>query len=172
MAAVPLITIFVRHSKSCPYAGDETSKRCRCPKHLRWSSEGKQYRRSAKSTSWTDAETAKRKIEAGYEQVGKPEADKKENRPKSIDEARKLFLMDRRGQGLNEVVLKKYSRELLRFQTFMGTNDKYLVSQITGEDCTTYRGTWNKIYKYKSSTTRTNVQGRLISFLKFCYDNT
>ena len=27
----PIITIFVRHSADCKYAGDEFEKRCRCP---------------------------------------------------------------------------------------------------------------------------------------------
>src|SRR5438128_8391581 len=48
----PIITIFVRHSASCKYAGDEFEKRCRCPKHLRWSHERKQHRASAHTRSW------------------------------------------------------------------------------------------------------------------------
>src|ERR1039457_4965064 len=41
----PLITIFVRHSPGCRYAGDEFEKRCHCRKHLRWSQDRKQQRR-------------------------------------------------------------------------------------------------------------------------------
>ena len=44
----PLITIFVRHGmvkgKPCKYTGEEFSKKCKCPKHLRWSANGKQFR--------------------------------------------------------------------------------------------------------------------------------
>ena len=59
----PVITIFVRHSADCKYAGDEFEKRCRCPKHLRWSHERKQHRVSARTRSWPVAEDKKREIE-------------------------------------------------------------------------------------------------------------
>src|SRR5271155_3341039 len=59
----PLITIFVRHSAGCKYAGDEFAKRCDCRKHLRWSQGGKQFRKKANSRSWAGAEEAKRRLE-------------------------------------------------------------------------------------------------------------
>ncbi len=52
MPAVPLIEIFVRHNADCERQGDERWKRCNCRKHLRWSCQGKQYRRSAKTRFW------------------------------------------------------------------------------------------------------------------------
>ena len=58
-----LITIFVRHSADCKYAGGEFCKRCSCRKHLRWSQVGKQHRKKAGSRSWTGAEQAKRRLE-------------------------------------------------------------------------------------------------------------
>jgi hypothetical protein len=59
----PLITIFVRHAADCKYAGDEFCKRCNCHKHLRWSRNGKQYRRKSGSRTWAAAEDAKRRLE-------------------------------------------------------------------------------------------------------------
>jgi hypothetical protein len=59
----PLLTIFVRHSADCKYAGDEFCKRCNCRKHLRWTQNGKQYRRKTSSRSWPGAEEAKRRLE-------------------------------------------------------------------------------------------------------------
>jgi len=59
----PLITIFVRHAANCKYAGDEFCKRCRCRKHLRWSQNGKQFRRKTGCRSWTGAEEKKRDLE-------------------------------------------------------------------------------------------------------------
>ena len=52
---IPSIEIFVRHSAGCRYRDDETWKRCGCRKHLRWTFDGKQYRRSAKTRAWTQA---------------------------------------------------------------------------------------------------------------------
>ncbi len=165
---IPVVTIFVRHSKNCPYIGDEFNKRCRCAKHLRWSHDGKQHRHTAKANTWSDAEEAKKKVEAAYELAALP-GKQKEGSAKLIADAVELFISDRQGQGLDPVVIKKYVRELSRFKTFMEKRAKLFVADVSAEDCSTYRGTWKTIYP--SSTTRANVQGRLLSFLKFCYDN-
>jgi integrase/recombinase XerD len=55
MAATPIVTIYVRHSAGCKYEGDEFAKRCDCGKHLRWSQDGQQYRRTAGIRSWAEA---------------------------------------------------------------------------------------------------------------------
>ena len=60
----PLITIFVRHSAGCKYAGDEFTKRCNCKKHVRWSQNGRQHRLRTGSRSWAGAEEKKRELEA------------------------------------------------------------------------------------------------------------
>jgi hypothetical protein len=59
----PVITIFVRHSANCPHRTDETFQRCDCPKHLRWTLNGKQHRQKAGTRSWNEAELRKRQIE-------------------------------------------------------------------------------------------------------------
>ena len=71
----PIITIFVRHWGDCKYTGDEFEKRCRCPKHLRWSHERKQYRyppapamgrsREQEARDWRPASRAHSRSDAG-----------------------------------------------------------------------------------------------------------
>src|SRR5437762_14250689 len=61
--STPLITIFVRHSADCKYAGDEFCKRCNCRKHFRWTQNGKQYRRKAGTRSWEQADKKRRELE-------------------------------------------------------------------------------------------------------------
>ena len=64
MATTPTITIFVRYSKGCKYAGDEFAKRCDCRKWLRWTATGEpRQRRPANTRSWAEAEQVKRDIE-------------------------------------------------------------------------------------------------------------
>ena len=63
MSTAPVITIFVRHSSDCKYKGDEFARRCQCRKHFRWSSNGTQYRRTAGTRSWAEAEQVKRDLE-------------------------------------------------------------------------------------------------------------
>lgn len=66
---IPAITIFVRHSDRCEYKAEAEYMKCRCRKHLRYSYQGKQYRKSAKTRSWELAIVAKMKLEAYYESV-------------------------------------------------------------------------------------------------------
>jgi hypothetical protein len=64
MTTTPTITIFVRHSKGCKYAGDEFAKRCDCRKWLRWTATGEpRQRRPANTRSWAEAEQVRRDIE-------------------------------------------------------------------------------------------------------------
>ena len=106
MNAPPLITIFVRHSADCKYAGDEFCKRCSCRKHLRWTQGGKQYRRKAGTRSWQEAEEQKRRLEDQL--AGRTPTTTKVNAGQPIDAAVKLFLQDKTTQGLSSGVLDKY----------------------------------------------------------------
>jgi hypothetical protein len=95
MSTAPLITIFVRHSGDCKYKGDEFARRCQCKKHFRWTQNGTQYRRTAGTRSWADAEQTKRDLEdqlAGRRLEPKP--DDAHFLQKSID----VFFQDKKVQ--------------------------------------------------------------------------
>jgi integrase/recombinase XerD len=164
---VPVITIFVRHTADCRYRDDETWKRCDCRKHLRWSSDGRQYRRSAKTRSWSQAEERKRDLEGQFETGGKPVALDNESR-KTIAAAVELFLLERRTTGLKASIVQKYERELERFKQFCDARSKFFPSDINLELLVQYRGTWDELYP--SSLTRQQVQTRLRRFLRFCHN--
>jgi integrase/recombinase XerD len=151
--SIPLITIFVRHSKGCPYQGDEFNKRCRCKKHLTWTLAGKQERRKTGTGSWAEAEEVKKNIEASFEPM-KP-VDEKKDAPKMWGDAIDLFITDRRNQELDEGVIKKYLRELGRFRIFMEKRTKFFVAEVRMEDCVKYKATWKEAYP--SSTTRNEI---------------
>lgn len=70
VSSIPVVTIFVRHSTNCPRKGDGFHKNCRCSKHLRWSYGGEQFRRAARTRTWSVAEEAKREIEAKFRAAG------------------------------------------------------------------------------------------------------
>lgn len=163
---IPSIEIFVRHSASCRYRDDETWKRCDCRKHLRWTFGGKQYRRSAKTRAWTQAEEKKRDLENSFKAGGKPEAI--EEARKTIADAIKLFIAERKTAGLNSSIVKKYERELERFRLFFEDRSKFFPTDIDLEMLVLYRGTWDDLYP--SSLTRQQVQTRLRRFLRFCHN--
>lgn len=163
----PVITIFVRHSASCKYRGDEFCKRCDCPKHLRWTQNRTQRRMSARTRSWASAEDKKREIEdqlAGRTPVA---ADLLPN-GQSLSDAVKVFLQDKTNQGITAHVLGKYTRELARLQDFCEGQGVFVVRGITRELLTGYAATWPDAYA--ASSTRSRVRDRLSTFLRYCFD--
>jgi integrase/recombinase XerD len=165
---IPVIVIFVRHGAGCKYRDDETWKRCNCRKHFRWTHGGKQYRRSAKTRSWSQAETNKRALEAKF--TGKPVDDVRlqAESHKTIEQAVKLFVKDRRNEGRGADVIKKYERELDRLRGFMERRSKFFPAEIESEDLTEFISDWKDLYP--SSVTRNRVLTRLRAFLKYCYN--
>jgi integrase/recombinase XerD len=159
----PTITIFVRHSAGCKYAGDEFAKRCQCRKHFRWTSNGRQYRETAGTRSWTEAETIKRERADQLEGRATPDQSKKD-----VRDAVGLFIQDKTSQGVTPGVLKKYTLELSRLVAFCERSRVYTVQGITRELLTKYCATWNTLYP--SSYTRSKVRERCRSFLRYCYE--
>ncbi len=159
----PLITIFVRHTPGCKYAGDEFSKRCNCRKHLRWSQGGKQYRKKAGTRSWTGAEEAKRRLDDQL--AGRKPAVVEEGQ--ALDAAIKTFIQDKKNQGITEKVIDKYERELDRLRDYCAAQCVYTVQGLTRELLTGYAATWDK--HYPASLTRSKVRERLRSFLRYGY---
>jgi integrase/recombinase XerD len=170
--SAPLVTIFVRHSADCPHSDDHFYKRCQCRKSLRYFHDGKQRTQSAKTRSWALAEEAKRKLEDQFRTADptKPlgAITVQAESSKTIERAVELFLSDKRSQGLDGGVLKKYERELGRFSDFMARRSRYFPHEIQLEDLTEFRAGWEDLYP--SSTTRAKVQERLRAFLRYCYE--
>ena len=172
VTTVPSVTVFVRHSAGCPRKGDEFYKACKCPKHLRWSNNGKQYRQAAKTRTWSIAEERRREVEAQFAEadpatpVGAVKLEAKA--ATTIERAVELFLSDKRSQGLDTDLLKKYDRELTRLSDFMAKRTRFLPREIRLEDLTEFRSGWDKVYP--SSLTRSKVQKRLRGFLRYCLE--
>jgi integrase/recombinase XerD len=160
-----VITVFVRHAAACKYKGDEFYKRCDCGKHLRWTVGGKQFRRSAKTGSWADAELSKRSIEDQL--AGKDPETKQEAKP--IGEAVQVFIQDKAVQGVSADVIGKYTRELARLQEYCEKQGVYTVKGITRELLSGYSVSWEAAYP--STQTRAMVRARCRGFLRFCYES-
>jgi integrase/recombinase XerD len=162
----PIITIFVRHAPDCRYAGDESEKRCKCPKHLRWSHERKQHRVSAKTRSWAAAEEKKREIEDQLS--GRAPVQAKEE-ARGLADAIEVFKADKKNQGISGDVLNKYARELGRLRSFAEARHVHAVARLSRELIIEYQADWET--RYPSSNTRQTVQARLKNFLRFCYES-
>jgi integrase/recombinase XerD len=159
----PIITIFVRHKEKCKYAGDEFTKSCRCRKHLRWSKDGKQYRKQAGTRSWSEAEDAKRRFEdqlAG--RVVKPQT-----QARTIRTAYDDFLLAKKVKEITDDSYKKYEREILRFIAFCERRNVFTLEAIDLTLVTAYKATWPELFP--SSATRAHVQQLLRVFLNYCH---
>jgi integrase/recombinase XerD len=167
MSAASVITIFVRHAEECAHNGDEFYRRCRCRKHLRWSKNGTQFRRTAGTRSWAEAEKVRREIEdqlAG--RTAEPELQRTVAR--DLQECLDIFLKDKKVQGVSVGVLGKYQLELGRLRDYCQRNRVYTVQGLTRELFTGYCGTWEKAYP--SGYTRIKVRERCRAFLRYCYE--
>ena len=163
---IPTITIFVRHSADCPRKGDEFYKNCRCTKHLRYTYNGKQFRKSAKTRSWAQAEERRRAVEDQF----KNGADVKVQQAtrQTIESAIEIFLSDKLTQGLDPTAHTKHKRELGRLNEFMTKRGKIFPHEIGLTDLTEFRAGWIKLYA--SSLTRSKVQERLRGFLRYLFN--
>lgn len=159
MSGIPSTTIVVRHSAECPYKDDAFYKRCNCFKHLRWSVVGKLHWKATKQRTWAGAQRFQREFELSFHEPTLA-------RTVSVRDAADSFLAQKRGQNISGEVIKKYSRELDRLVEFADCNQRYTVRQISLQDLSAFRATWEQ--SYPSSLTRGKVQGRLREFFKYC----
>ena len=161
-----MVTIFVRHSAGCNYAGDEFEKRCRCRKHFRWTQDGKQVRRKSGTRSWGEAEGLKRELEDQL--AGRMPVPPKDD-ARTLADALDVFNADKKNQGITEDGLSKYARELDRLKTYAEGRGMFTVAGLSRELLIDYQAEWEAMYP--SCNTRQMVQARLKNFLRFCYDS-
>lgn len=159
-----LITIFVRHTAGCKYAGNEFAKKCDCRKHFRWTQNGKQFRKQAGTRSWEDAEARKRQLEdqlAGREQ--EPGAGKQ---AMQTEDAVKLFLAAKTFEGITPHRIVAYQLQLRRLRAYCEKAGVFTVRGITPELLTGFCGTWTT-----SSGTRLTALKTLKCFLRHCFES-
>lgn len=170
--SVPVVTIFVRHSTDCKHKGDEFHKQCRCRKHLRWSSGGKQYRQSAQTRSWEQAEKRKKVIELQFDSGATPEQAAAAALPasrKTLGQAIKTFISGKENQNIDSMTLNNHKRDLRRLEEFMSKKGRFFPAEVTLDDLESFRASWKDYYKASSS--RSVAQTRLTEFLTYCYND-
>ena len=161
--STPIITIFVRHSPGCKYAGDEFHKGCKCRKHLRWSRGGKQYRKTAGTRSWELAEGAKLQLGAQLSGVPIPHAPKAKL---TVLDAVNTFMAAKRNDGLEPPSLQKLNKATARILDFCNTSGVYALEDVNLTHVTTWP--WNRYFK----TTHSLVinQARVKSFFRYFHN--
>lgn len=163
--AATVVTIYVRHSADCKYAGDEFARRCQCRKHLRWTFNGVRYRKPTGTRSWAEAEKAKRDVE---DQLSGKITETKETPVKPIAEAIDLFIADKKVQGLTKDLIKKYGLWLDRLRVYCEREGVFTVQGVTREVITGFCKDWPETYP--STYTRAKLRERYKSFFHYCQD--
>ena len=166
MNAPPLITIFVRHSADCKYAGDEFCKRCSCRKHLRWTQGGKQYRRKAGTRSWQEAEEQKRRLEDQL--AGRTPTTTKVNAWTANRCGGKAFSP---GQDHTRTLQRSTRQVFPR----VGTAAEILRTCRSFRCSSDHEGIAYRLLRhvaelYPTTATRAKVRERCRSFLRYCYE--
>ena len=158
-----IITIFVRHSGDCKYRGDEFYKGCKCRKHLRWSRNGKQYRKAAGTRSWEKAEEVKLQLQAQLTGTPIPHAPKAKL---TVAEAVETFMAAKRNDGIEEPTLQKLAKTTARIQDFATAAGVYTLEDINLTHVTTWP--WTRYFGTTHSL-RTH-QERVKSFFRYFHN--
>ena len=163
-----VVTIFVRHQGGCRLEGKNFARGCECPKWLRWSVDGKQYRQTTGTRSWERAEEIRKETEKELRAGREPLNVGPEEERRTLERAYRLFLSEKDTEGVSRDVYKKYDREIGRFVKFCEGHGKFYPSDINKELMTEFRAGWEA--DYPSSATRQMVQARLKQFLRYCQE--
>lgn len=158
------VAVYVRHNSQCSHREDESYPRCDCPKALRWSHMGKQYRRAAGTRTWGIAEekaqNLQRQIEAGLEgTIPKPEAKRS-----TVQQALETFITAKRSEGCSEGTIRKLNFQLGKLEAFLAARSKFFPAEITYTDLVEFRSGWT----WKSTVTKQKAQQNVRGFLRSC----
>jgi site-specific recombinase XerD len=163
MSTAPVVTIFVRHSADCKYAGDEFCRRCNCRKHFRWTQAGKQYRRKAGTRSWEEAEEQKRRLVD--EITGRAPTETKDARM-PVSTAIEKFMQAKRNDGLEEPTLQKLQKTCDRIREFSEADGVFVLDSITLVHLTNWK--WDRYFGTVNS--RRANQERVKSFFRYFHN--
>jgi site-specific recombinase XerD len=160
-----VVVVYVRHKSNCPHREDESYPRCQCPKALRWSRLGTQYRRTAATRSWRiaeeKAEELRKKIEAGEAGIVLPAASAKQA---TIAAALETFIQAKEGEGCSSATIRKLRNQIGDLERFLAERSKFFPAEITTTDLIEFRAGWT----WQSGVTRQKAQQNVRAFLRSC----
>ena len=163
-----VVAIYVRHGGDCAFEGKPFYRGCQCPKWLRWSFAGKQYRKAADTRAWGIAEERRAEQQAALDD---PSANRTaDSRPDTgtLAAAIETFIKGKEGRNFTAPTIGKLTYQLGVFEAFMSAHSKFFPADITVADLIEYRSTWNT---WKSGVTQRKAQTNLRALIRFCCKN-
>lgn len=152
-----MLTLYRRHSTSCPKQKDRYWKRCSCPMWVEGTINNQYIRRSLKTTSWIRASDTVSKME----ETGK---DTRAAEKVRVDQAVKVFLDDAVARELKPSSIRKVRGFLEReFLPWLVSESFKYVPEIDLTALRRFRATWQN-----SARTKLLKQSKLSEFMRFC----
>jgi integrase/recombinase XerD len=162
--------VYTRHKADCSNRDDRFWRRCRCPKWIRKTLNGKVFRESAQTRSWERAEATLRQMEDTVFPASRKAERNVIIRKVTIKEAVEAFLEDERSRHLSKTTTGQ-SKTLLERQLVPWSEEQSLclLDELTAPVLARFRATWTKAGN-NANTARRKHQ-RLSGFLWFCVRN-
>jgi site-specific recombinase XerD len=156
------ITVYKRHSKDCEHKADRAFRRCSCRMMLEWSENGKRFRVSAKTRSWTEAEqrARARMQDAHARTIGEPP---KAGEPITLERAVEMFTAKKSSK--HKQTQRKYQYTLRNLKAWAARNGRHYLADLTESDLEKYQASWTTL---TSNYAKRNEQERLRSFFRYC----
>lgn len=170
------VTVYARHSASCPRHQDPYWRRCRCPKWLYVNQDGERSQRSAKTRSWERADEVRRDIEREFELLAlRPNGNGNEplktlaalgptdNRV-TVSEAVEKFLAAKKKENLADDTIDKLRRIFEKGMLTWAASEKIAhLERIGLAELERFRDTWKD-----APLARKKKQERAIGFFYYC----
>jgi site-specific recombinase XerD len=155
------ITVYKRHSNDCEHTADRAYRRCTCRMMLEWSDNGKRYRVSAKTRSWSEAEQRARAMmqDAHARRIGEQP---KAADPVSLDSAIEMFTAKKNSK--HKETRRKYQYTLNNLRAWAVRNGRHYLADLTESDLEKYQSSWT----LNSNYAKRNEQERLRTFFRYC----
>ena len=149
-----MLAIYKRHSQKCPQQS-RSYRRCDCPCWVEGTIEGKYFRESLKTRSWTRATEIVRERENG-----------KGQRRITINEATEAFIRDAEARGLRPPSIYKYKLLFKQLIEFAADRGLIYVTECDIESLRSFRESW----KNKNFSARKKLEA-LRTFFKFVHES-
>jgi site-specific recombinase XerD len=126
-----------------------------------WSENGKRFRVSAKTRSWTEAEqrARARMQDAHARTIGEQP---KAGEPITLEQAVEMFTAKKSSK--HKQTRRKYEYTLRNLKAWAVRNGRHYLMDLTESDLEKYQASWT----LKSNYTKRNEQERLRSFFRYC----
>jgi hypothetical protein len=170
----PLVSIFVRHADGCRLRGKNFTRGCDCPKWLRYSLAGKQYRENANTRSWAVAEDKRAEKQEHLDnpqKIGATSSTFPSTEQRTISQFIDAFIRDKETNNVGRDFIDALRSQLKRFEAFCTEQRKFYPANITKPDISDFRATWAtgwQKWKAWSPLKRSKAQTNYRAFLKYC----